>query len=236
MKTRPLGIPGMRVGSLVAVELVSSTSADGGKRKAWRCRCDCGAEVFHPAYALRGGRIRSCGCSKRQDLIGRLGNLEIVGEAMRISDRVRVWICLCKCGNTVEVSSKNLKRNRVDCGCGTPRRRALADADRSERSRASKSTVKRQVEDKAKNYRYRSKNRGFENSITTEEFARMAMSPCSYCGGTGVNGVDRVDNDKGYVDGNCVPCCSTCNYMKRTMTEGDFIAHVSKIVEYQKRK
>lgn len=30
----------------------------------------------------------------------------------------------------------------------------------------------------------------------------------------GYNGVDRKDNAKGYVTGNCLPCCWPCNYAK----------------------
>lgn len=31
------------------------------------------------------------------------------------------------------------------------------------------------------------------------------------------NGIDRIDNNRGYVKENCVPCCKTCNYAKRKM-------------------
>lgn len=38
---------------------------------------------------------------------------------------------------------------------------------------------------------------------------------CNYCGDLNIkNGIDRVDNSKGYVEGNCVPCCPNCNAAK----------------------
>jgi hypothetical protein len=28
------------------------------------------------------------------------------------------------------------------------------------------------------------------------------------------NGIDRKDNEMGYIMGNCFPCCGNCNYFK----------------------
>ena len=36
------------------------------------------------------------------------------------------------------------------------------------------------------------------------------------------NGIDRVDNIKGYDLDNCVTCCSLCNWMKRDLTIKEF--------------
>lgn len=33
-----------------------------GAKTAWRCRCDCGADVVSPTSALRSGDTKSCGC------------------------------------------------------------------------------------------------------------------------------------------------------------------------------
>ena len=41
------------------------------------------------------------------------------------------------------------------------------------------------------------------------------------------NGMDRVDNAKGYVLGNVVPCCHTCNFAKRGMATNEFVAWVT---------
>lgn len=42
------------------------------------------------------------------------------------------------------------------------------------------------------------------------------------------NGIDRVDPTKGYIIDNCVPCCTTCNYMKRILQRDEFLDHVKK--------
>lgn len=70
-------------------------------------------------------------------------------------------------------------------------------------------------------------------TLTLEQFADITSQVCHYCDGYSPGhdfcGVDRVDNDKGYVADNCVPCCSTCNFMKRNLTKEQFLEHVERI-------
>lgn len=48
------------------------------------------------------------------------------------------------------------------------------------------------------------------------------------------NGIDRMDNSKGYVDGNVLPCCSICNHAKHVMNYDDFISWINRIVNFRK--
>jgi hypothetical protein len=50
------------------------------------------------------------------------------------------------------------------------------------------------------------------------------------------NGIDRKDNAAGYVEGNVVPCCKTCNYVKKSMLYGDFMAFIIKVGRHQLAK
>lgn len=43
------------------------------------------------------------------------------------------------------------------------------------------------------------------------------------------NGIDRIDNNEGYVEGNVRSCCKTCNRMKSSMTAEMFVSHANKI-------
>ena len=45
-------------------------------------------------------------------------------------------------------------------------------------------------------------------------------------------GVDRFDNTKGYIHGNCVPCCQTCNRSKMDSPFDEWFAHISQIVKH----
>lgn len=61
------------------------------------------------------------------------------------------------------------------------------------------------------------KTRGIPFEIELSVYETLAMLPCFYCLGklpeTGY-GIDRLENSKGYVLGNVVPCCTRCNSMK----------------------
>ena len=91
--------------------------------------------------------------------------------------------------------------------------------------------------------------RGLEWILTEEEFRSLTQQVCYYCGAPpyqrrshGVslngdyiyNGLDRFDNDQGYIHGNCVPCCGKCNHAKYTMSADEFLKHIIKIYEYQR--
>lgn len=68
------------------------------------------------------------------------------------------------------------------------------------------------------------RNLAFE--LSRDEFNALTTHDCTYCGkpttATHTNGVDRVDNDRGYVADNVVPCCGTCNSMKGTLSNHEF--------------
>jgi len=81
-------------------------------------------------------------------------------------------------------------------------------------------------------YRRNAKKRGLEFSLSLYEFTDIILKPCYYCGKKQLyNGVDRVDNSKGYIKSNCKPCCTICNKMKGTLGEKEFTAHCKKVIE-----
>lgn len=76
------------------------------------------------------------------------------------------------------------------------------------------------------------KKRGLIFMLTLEQFATMQKQPCVYCAIQHPRmGVDRIDNSKGYIEGNMAPCCPLCNRMKGTLTLQDFVDHCSRIVQ-----
>jgi hypothetical protein len=68
--------------------------------------------------------------------------------------------------------------------------------------------------------------RGIPFKLTREMFAFFTSKPCAYCNRPPESGIDCDDNDHdiGYVAGNCVPCCSECNYMKSVSMGTEFRA------------
>jgi hypothetical protein len=80
------------------------------------------------------------------------------------------------------------------------------------------------------NYKKRAKRDNIIFELSKEDCKIYYETNCYYCGDKikGI-GIDRVDNLKGYVIDNCVPCCSECNFMKRTQTKKDFFLRIEKI-------
>lgn len=89
-------------------------------------------------------------------------------------------------------------------------------------------------------YRKDAKRRGYSFELSREEVAEIIFANCSYCnrppsnqqgkisakvtrsngsrmGTAKYSGIDRMENDIGYVLWNCVPCCSTCNRAKHSL-------------------
>lgn len=83
-------------------------------------------------------------------------------------------------------------------------------------------------------YRLGARLRGLDFKISYQVFLRLWQKPCFYCGSEiKTIGIDRANNDFGYVKENIVPCCFVCNRMKSNKNLDQFIAHCRKIAYYQ---
>ena len=77
---------------------------------------------------------------------------------------------------------------------------------------------------KYKNYKNNANITKKHFDISFEYFTELLLSPCIYCGTERSNGIDRVVNSIGYIPGNCISCCSICNFMKGSrITYQEFI-------------
>lgn len=97
-------------------------------------------------------------------------------------------------------------------------------------------------------YRAKAKKHGREFSLSVEEFIALTSGECHYCGVPPAatetshartypyNGLDRVDNGRGYELGNIVPCCKRCNVAKNDMPLEEFLTLVERISAHQKRR
>lgn len=95
-------------------------------------------------------------------------------------------------------------------------------------------------------YRSSAKQRGIEWNLSEDEFKSLIKQNCYYCNERPlrhqsvsyrddyelVNGIDRIDSNKGYSIDNCVPCCNTCNLMKNTLSKEVFLDKVSQIYNH----
>jgi hypothetical protein len=98
----------------------------------------------------------------------------------------------------------------------------------------------RNPERKYKAYVHSARIRGKLFTLSLEQATELFQKPCYYCGDiqrNGLNGIDRRDNNIGYLLKNCVPACKWCNRMKGVMQEDHFIEQcifISKIHTSQK--
>ncbi len=111
----------------------------------------------------------------------------------------------------------------------------------AQRASVSRSTTVHGVARVLKLYQSSAFKRGYAWELTEEKAIGLMVSSCHYCGcepGThnqnGLNGIDRIINSDGYVDGNVVPCCGKCNMMKGQRAPDEFIGHVFSIAEHQR--
>lgn len=85
-------------------------------------------------------------------------------------------------------------------------------------------------------YLYRAVKKGLPFHMSKEAFETLRSQPCHYCHrpytSQHKNGVDRVNNEQGYVEGNCVSCCGECNQMKGDMSIEDFVNTCRRVSEH----
>lgn len=86
-------------------------------------------------------------------------------------------------------------------------------------------------------YRNSARRRELSFEITKEEFEQLRKQRCYICGKISVkhlhvNGIDRFDNNRGYISDNCRPCCSHCNFLKCGYDFSDFILRLLNIYHY----
>lgn len=82
----------------------------------WLCKCECNLEKIISSNSLRTGNSTSCGCNHVPNLINeKFDKLTVISQSKYKKDR-RYWDCLCNCGNTIIVSTYNLRnKNIISC-------------------------------------------------------------------------------------------------------------------------
>ena len=111
-------ITNMRSGKLVAIERTDKKDTYG-RCYLWRCKCDCGNEVFATTYEITHGLRTSCGCGAFYDISGqKFGRLTAIRRTGEIRSGSAVWELQCECGNVVNATLRNLVQGyKNSCGC-----------------------------------------------------------------------------------------------------------------------
>lgn len=211
----------------------------------WFCRCTCGSNktLNVTTTNLVLGRVESCGCLRRDaqaiDISSqRFGRLTAVEKTGKNSGTNIIWRCLCDCGKECLVNTSALRTGKTSsCGCLSKELTKL---------RSKKNNYSSSFNALYSLYKGKAKSRGIDFTIDIDSFYKLVTSNCSYCNKEPsklkthkkydnvfiYNGIDRVDNDLGYVDGNCTPCCDVCNYAKRQMSVDSFKSWIKSVYEF----
>ena len=191
--------------------------------------------------------------AKQLDLIGMRYSMLMVVE--KLPSKVygdkskyykkRMWLCKCDCGNMTEANTGSLTCDKKkSCGCLT----STKSAENSIKSRYK--IVKQDAGYRSiySSYKLNAKSRKFDFNIDFDYAVSIMKSDCHYCGiepsntymksyyNATYNGIDRVDNTKGYEMDNIVSCCKMCNIAKNNNTEEYFLQWVKRLSEYQRLK
>lgn len=193
-----------------------------------------------------------------KDLVGMKFGLLTITECLIPSkgdiNKRGLWRAACDCGGTIDVQGTCLRRRGVSKGaesCGCLRSLSMQKACYGKRKPDRIITIQYHAH----------KNQALRRNLkplSREDWESIVFKPCHYCGEIDkressapidtkkywteedllvykktMNGVDRVDSNKGYELDNCVPCCGQCNFMKLDYPQEDFFYKVELI--YNKR-
>lgn len=249
-----LSIIGQRRGKLVAIETLH---VDTSGNRHILCQCDCGKTEDCFQWAFNNGKILICKDCKRIEkekkinLKGqKFGKLLVVSDRLskdELTSRIEshpktnlkliYFKCLYDCGNEFIKSRDTLLRGTaLSCGC------AKRNEDR-------KWAIEHYLYTSC--IKSRCHQRDMEYNLPFEKYRELIHQPCYYCQRSdsltrydtyrakkktfnldysiSYNGIDRVDPSKGYIEGNCVPCCKFCNTMKMDFSLEFFKDQIIKI-------
>lgn len=206
-----------------------------GRRDAlWACQCVCGRESVVTGGNLRSGgstQCRWCGNSGFVDLSGRRFGKWTVIKRVPVPEgyhNTPYYRVKCDCGNEADVQAGALRSGKtkqcMPCAFFLPEGEAAFNRVYLW-------------------YNRHAEERALVWELSKDQFRQLIQMDCHWCsiepsttynnsannGGITYNGVDRIDNSKGYVASNVVPCCFTCNHAKSAMTMDDWSAWVLRV-------
>lgn len=171
----------------------------------------------------------------RIDIIGKKFDRLLVLELVSVVEGYKSkYKCICDCGKEAIKWSHHLKyRAKVSCtSCGRAGRKY--DSKKPYETTSFNKMYNQYIGNAKKS------NRVFE--LDKESFRVITKLNCFYCNEIPsiryskklkdsyvCNGIDRVDNSKGYTLDNSVPCCVICNLAKRSLSIKEFFNWVERI-------
>jgi hypothetical protein len=183
-------------------------------------------DVARGCFTLCEDGLKSCRACLDKEIIKdkkrRIGN-EVIHTAL-VNINTTKQIC-CNCGKDYEkYLTRYNKESKLCKHCNE--NQAKLDSKRKDKERNYKQEYLKNITRYYKQYINGAIDRGYVMELQFEEFKEIVKQKCYYCdyikdGET--NGIDRVDNSKGYSKENCVACCEICNRIKHVYDKNFFI-------------
>lgn len=154
----------------------------------------------------------------------------LASEVLRNTLKLNTRVCIM-CGKDFDCFMTRYNKESVKCiNCNNQMQKQ--DDKRYDREREYKKEMLEHIETYYKQYTSGALKRSLKFELTMEHFTSLISKPCYYCNHQKegeANGIDRMDNEKGYIIDNCLPCCEMCNRMKHVYHFDFFLEKVKQI-------
>jgi hypothetical protein len=189
---------------------------------------------------------------KRENYVGReFGKLTVISilEENNGKNEGGLYGCKCKCGNEIESFGYRLHWKN-SCGCLVSEARRVMGLKKRKPEKVTETY-------EYLTYKSNCRTRNYI-PLSKKEWLKIVYKPCYYCGDIDkrnratmnnykqnngvtltediikqseieINGIDRLNNNLGYVNGNIVSCCGMCNKMKNSFESNSFFDKIKKI-------
>lgn len=108
-----------------SLSILEEVQVEKGKKRRFRCQCDCGNVIEVNLNNLTSGHVKSCGkCNYKEIKIGDVfSHWTVIGDFIRDEkSHHKKYLCECDCENKTHkyVDEHNLKKGKsISCGCVT---------------------------------------------------------------------------------------------------------------------
>lgn len=110
----------------------------------------------------------------------------------------------------------------------------------SEKGKHAINTYQKTIKGRYNFSKYKAKKQNKEFSLTLEQYEQLLNMPCYYDGisllGEYGVGLDRIDNNKGYILQNVLPCCGTCNKIRGATVSVAEMLEIAKLLKKLRTK
>lgn len=148
------------------------------------------------------------------------------------------WTLNCVCGKEcIKQIDKVVHGSCKSCGC------------KNQKGKYKKSNIESSFNYVYHRYKQSANKREISFELTKEDFKRITSLNCHYCNIEPLqiakyynktsqslnyiyNGIDRINNDVGYILNNSTPCCFVCNRAKREMGYLDFLSYIDRLKKH----